>query len=196
LIGRTCKTLRRATALSGSVWLLIEFAFCAPACTQRSAGEGELVFGSHQAGRDIHRGVLGCQPVILVILVVPWAVLPMGLAFWQEGYAVPAQIGRKQARSDPGPSRKRRWPGALRHSGLAAWGCVSAREHVFVVGPRVHVVTRFVNVGPRSVRWRSSGRRVLSRAQVAENLLHQARITNSRDDARSNAALRVRPWQL
>jgi hypothetical protein len=38
-------------------------------------------------------------------------------------------------------------------------------------------------VGSRSARWRSSGRRVMPRAQVAEDLLHQARIANNRDDA-------------
>ena len=108
---------------------------------------------------------------------------PWGTAFWQEGYAVRAQIGREQARSDPGPRRKRRCADALRHSGLAAWGCVSVLEHVLVVRGRVHVVTRFVGVGSRSARWRSSGRRVMPRAQVAENLLHQARLINNRDDA-------------
>jgi hypothetical protein len=100
---------------------------------------------------------------------------PGGRRFGRKGYAVRAQIGREQARSDSGPSRKRRWAGPLRHSGLAAWGCVSVREHVFVVGPRVHVVTRFVGAGSRSALWRSSGRRVMPRAQVVENLLHQAR---------------------
>ena len=35
--------------------------FGGPACTWRYAGEGELVFGSHQAWRKIDRGVPGCQ---------------------------------------------------------------------------------------------------------------------------------------
>jgi hypothetical protein len=77
---------------------------------------------------------------------------PWGTAFWQEGYAVRAQIGREQARSDPGPSPKRRCADALRYSGLAAWGCVSVREHVFLATTRMWFWQTGQRAGPHSTR--------------------------------------------
>ena|SRR5208283_2992995 len=78
---------------------------------------------------------------------------PWGTAFWQEGYAVRAQIGREQARSELGPSRKRRCAGALRHCGLAASGCVSVGEtdKNFATLPmheRKRLIVRFVKTSP------------------------------------------------
>ncbi len=108
----------------------------------------------------------------------PWA-----MEFRQEGYAGREELAASRrsrilAQADNG--------GGHAPSAIPAWqrgGGVSVRERVLVIGHRVHVVTRFVGVGPRSARWRFSGRRDLPRAQVAENNLHQASTIHDRDDA-------------
>ncbi len=66
---------------------------------------------------------------------------------------------------------ERRLAGALSTREPArGWGRLSIREHVLVVGCRVHVVARFVGVGARPIRRRRSGRRVVPGAEVAEEV--------------------------
>jgi hypothetical protein len=58
---------------------------------------------------------------------------PWGTAFWQKGYAVRAQIGREQARSDAGPSRKRRCAGALGKKNWLFFGSEEAGQRSAVI---------------------------------------------------------------
>ncbi len=53
----TCKLVKERR-------LHIGICFCPPGCTQRSAGEGELVFESHQAWRDPSKARPQCQQAV------------------------------------------------------------------------------------------------------------------------------------
>jgi hypothetical protein len=108
--------------------------FGPPACTERCAGEGELVFGSHQALPDSDRMGPRCQ---LAISAVLRAVLALGGGVSAEGRLPWAAIGSQATQSDAGPGVKpavgRRTPA----SRLAAWWWFSVREDVFVIRHRV-----------------------------------------------------------
>ncbi len=95
-----------------------------------------------------------CQPAITAALR---AVLAVGGGVSGEGRLPWAPIGGQPARSGAGPRVEpavgRRTP----ISRLAAWWWFSVREDVFVIGGRVHIVTRFVGVGTRGTRRRQNG---------------------------------------
>ena len=124
-----------------------------------------MVFGSHQAWRDIDRGVPECQSAVFAVFLGDLG--PEGRRFGRRR----PQSGRRLA-----ASRRSRIlaqagkGGAQAHScicGLAAWGCVSVREHVLVIGHLVHIATRFVGAWSRAVRWERSARRGWGNARAA-----------------------------
>ena len=97
--------------------------------------------------------------------------------------AVAALAGGAQPRSqlDPDPPAKARRQ--AKPPSRPAKGRLSVGQHVFVIGHRVHIPTRFVGVGPCGTRRGQAGGRVVPGAEVPQDLLCNLRVINHRDDA-------------
>ena len=110
--------------------------------TRRRAGEGELVFGSHQA-----RGEGNQEPGGGVKRRI-WAISGCAVA-------LPSGAGRTKTPEAGGGAGKLRGPGVDHLWADTPGRRSSVGEDVFVVGHGVHVVAGFVGVWPRAVRRRS-----------------------------------------